>query len=195
MHSVIAGADRHQLPVTVHTASFNNAVDAIEAGAVGLEHGVALEKLSENQIGILAGLAKQKSVFYVPTLSMRLFLHKRKGLVDPQHNLNQLYRQGVKVAVGTDTFGSMKPGATTIRELELMTEAGMRPTDVLQAATRNGAELLGLLTKIGTVEQGKTADLVIVDGDLSTNISDLRKIVKTIQDGKIVYSKNGTGVT
>ena len=71
------------------------------------------------------------------------------------------------------------------REMELMAKAGVPASDLLVAATRTGAEFLGQ-DAIGTVEPGKTADLVIVDGDPLEDITNTRNISAVIQDGRII---------
>jgi imidazolonepropionase-like amidohydrolase len=70
---------------------------------------------------------------------------------------------GVKVAMGTDS--AVTPHGENLAELELMEAGGMSPTEVLVATTRNAAELMGLSHDSGTIEPGKRADLVVVDGD------------------------------
>ena len=70
-----------------------------------------------------------------------------------------------------------------------MVRHGMSPMDAVVAATRNGADLLGLGSRIGTVEPGKIADLVVIDGDPLADISRLGNVACTIQDGRIVMRK------
>ena len=70
---------------------------------------------------------------------------------------------GVKVAMGTDS--GVTPHGQNLRELELMVEGGMTPMQALVATTSSAAELMGLGDELGTLEAGKRADLVVVDGD------------------------------
>jgi imidazolonepropionase-like amidohydrolase len=105
----------------------------------------------------------------------------------PKANLKLLHSQGVKIAVGTDTFGKIEPGVSTVRELELMVESGLPPSDVIQAATQNAAEHLGLAKDLGTVESGKIADLIIVEGDPLKDISSLHKMKIVVQAGRVVH--------
>src|ERR671918_1420118 len=70
---------------------------------------------------------------------------------------------GVKVAMGTDS--GVTPHGRNLAELELMAKGGMAPGQVLAAATSSAAELMGLDGELGTLEPGKRADLVVVDGD------------------------------
>ena len=68
-----------------------------------------------------------------------------------------------------------------------MVEAGLSPSDVLQAATRNAAEHLGLAKDLGTLEPGKLADLIIVDGDPLEDISSLHNVKIVVQSGRVVH--------
>ena len=70
---------------------------------------------------------------------------------------------GVKVAMGTDS--GVTPHGRNLRELPLMADRGMSPADVLVATTRTASELMGLDAELGTLEPGKRADVVVVDGD------------------------------
>jgi imidazolonepropionase-like amidohydrolase len=135
----------------------------------------------------VADLMKTRGTIYVPTLTVWQTFGGATRVANPMANLQFLHRQGVRIAVGTDTFGSIEPGVSTIGELELMVEAGLSPSDVLQAATRNAAEHLGLANDLGTVEPGKLADLIIVDGDPIQDISSLHNVKIVVQSGRIVH--------
>jgi predicted enzyme related to lactoylglutathione lyase len=74
-----------------------------------------------------------------------------------------------------------------IEEMELMQQAGMTPSQVIVAATGNAAQNLGLSKEIGTIEAGKIADLILINGDPTRDISEIRKVVYVFQSGNIVY--------
>ena len=185
MKAIIDEAHRHKLRVTVHTGTQQNAIDAVSAGADGLEHGVFLGQIVGNDLG---NLMQTRGTFYVPTLTVWNTFGGAQRVAKPKANLQPLYRQGVKIAVGTDTFGKIEPGVSTVRELELMVEAGLSAGDVIQAATQNAAEHLGLGKDLGTVEPGKLADLIIVDGDPLKDISSLHKVKIVVQSGRVVHN-------
>jgi imidazolonepropionase-like amidohydrolase len=67
-----------------------------------------------------------------------------------------------------------------------MVACGMRPLDALVAATQNGARALGMIDRIGTIERGKAADLLAVDGDPTREIETLRRVALVVQDGRVV---------
>jgi imidazolonepropionase-like amidohydrolase len=77
-------------------------------------------------------------------------------------------------------------GVGTLKEMEWMVQAGMSPHQVIQAGTRHAAELLGRLDELGTLEPGKLADLIIVDGDPLEDISVIHNIEVVLKGGKIV---------
>lgn len=134
----------------------------------------------------LGALLRQREASYVPTLS--LYARRRpKVLETAMANLKQLADQGVRIVVGTDGIPSAgASGLDTLTELELMVEAGMSPEQVIQAATRNAAQHLGKLDELGTVEAGKLADLIIVNGDPLADIAVLHDIEVVIKGGKVM---------
>jgi len=95
----------------------------------------------------------------------------------------RMYRAGIPLVAGTDDL----PGFTLQRELELYVEAGLTPAQVLQIATWNGARYARVLDDRGVIAQGKRADLILVDGDPTQNISDIRKVVLVIK-GDVAYA-------
>jgi hypothetical protein len=82
-------------------------------------------------------------------------------------------------------YGGVVPGLGDQREVELLVEAGFTPVEAIHIATANGAQWLGELNRIGTIELGKQADLVVIKGDPSRNIDDIEKV-------EVVF-KNGVG--
>jgi len=93
--------------------------------------------------------------------------------------LGRLYAAGVPLVAGTDSIA----GFTLHRELELYVEAGVPPGEAIRIATENGARYAGVLAETGTIEHGKRADLILVDGDPTRNISDIRRISYVLKDG------------
>jgi imidazolonepropionase-like amidohydrolase len=88
----------------------------------------------------------------------------RQALTAWGTGLNRAYRAGVRIALGTDS--AVAPHARAGEELGLMvTKGGMTPRDALIAATKGGADLLNLANETGTLDPGKSADLIAVDGD------------------------------
>lgn len=95
-----------------------------------------------------------------------------------------LHDNGITIVAGTDAL----PGFALHRELELYVKAGIPAPEVLRIATLTAATVARRADRLGSVEAGKLADLVIVDGDPTSNISDIRKVVTVIKDGLIYQS-------
>jgi imidazolonepropionase-like amidohydrolase len=101
-----------------------------------------------------------------------------------QATFDKAYKAGVKIAFGTDA-GVYAHGKNWM-EFIYMTEAGMPPLDAIKAATVNAAELIGISTKVGTIEKDKLADIIAVDGDPATDIHVMGKVKFVMKEG-IVY--------
>ena len=94
-----------------------------------------------------------------------------------------MHKAGVPLVAGTDNWA----GFSLHRELELYVKAGIPAPEVLRIATWNGARYSGSAAEAGSIEVGKRADLVLVDGDPSVNISDIRKLSLVLKAG-VAYS-------
>jgi imidazolonepropionase-like amidohydrolase len=96
-------------------------------------------------------------------------------------------RAGVTIAMGTDAGNAGTPhGATVLRELQLLHEAGMTPMQVLVAATRNAALVIGQGDRLGTLEAGKLADLIVVDGDPLHDLARIADLVLVVKNGRAI---------
>ena len=113
-------------------------------------------------------------------------LAAREALVTPQEQLVwRVVAGGGRVIAGTDS--PINPyGVALLSELEHYVRGGLSPVEAIRAATAVAAEAFGLGRDLGTIEAGKLADLVIVDGDPSTTITDLRRTRQVMKDG-VVY--------
>lgn len=96
--------------------------------------------------------------------------------------VGQLHRAGVPLVAGTDAIA----GFTLQRELELYVQAGITPAEVLRIATWNGARYAGVLADRGSIETGKLADLLLVDGDPTVDISAIRKVALVVTQGRSI---------
>ncbi len=97
--------------------------------------------------------------------------------------VGRMYRAGVPILAGTDGLA----GFTLQRELELYVKAGMTPAQALQIATWTGAKHARVLEDRGSIEVGKRADLILVDGDPTADIADIRKVALVIKNGTAYY--------
>jgi imidazolonepropionase-like amidohydrolase len=96
--------------------------------------------------------------------------------------LRELHKEGLTIVAGTD---QVIPGYSLHRELEIYVQAGFTPMEALQAATIVPARVMGLDKELGTIEAGKRADLVLLEADPLENVSNTRRIAKTIAGGVI----------
>ncbi|RYG04491.1 MAG: amidohydrolase [Chitinophagaceae bacterium] len=100
-------------------------------------------------------------------------------------NLFKVYKAGITVVMGTDS-GAMPiraQGFSEHRELQLLVQAGLTPLQAITTATKNGALMLGIADRTGTIEKGKVADLLILEGNPSVDISNTKKIYKVYKAG------------
>jgi Amidohydrolase family len=97
----------------------------------------------------------------------------------------KFFRAGGLLVAGTDPtgYGGVIAGYGNWRAIELLVEAGLTPVEAIKVATSNGAKLLGVDRETGSVEAGKAADLIVVDGNPSETISDIRKAQTVFKDG------------
>jgi imidazolonepropionase-like amidohydrolase len=190
-------AHRHGVKVTAHSGSPGATLEAIEAGLDCVEHGYFLTEDVLQQM-------RAKGVWYVPTIvvsqpTVMEFFKKigspdwylaRVASVGKSHwsTLQNAIKIGVKIALGTDQFPYEPNDGTTatIREAQYYVEAGMTPLQALRSATIETATMLGVADRVGTVEPGKLADLVVTDGDPSKDIKALRTI-RMVMKGGVVY--------
>jgi imidazolonepropionase-like amidohydrolase len=97
-----------------------------------------------------------------------------------------LHREGVRFLVGTDLVAPLTyPGSSVHEELTWLVKAGLTPMEALVAGTRNGADAVGRLSDLGTIEKGKFADLVLLDADPLADIANTQKIAAVIVNGRL----------
>ncbi|HEX5763950.1 MAG TPA: amidohydrolase family protein, partial [Woeseiaceae bacterium] len=99
-----------------------------------------------------------------------------------QENLLKISEAGGILAAGTD----QTTGPALHRELELLAGAGIAPLEIIRIATLNGAIFLGKERELGSIEEGKIADLVLLGADPSRDINNAREIVQVIKDGQVI---------
>jgi len=180
--------------VAVHAHGADGIKLALRAGADSIEHGTVMDDE-------IIRMMKAKGTYYVPTLStVNGYLERLAkdpnaytGAVKQQiewrigitgQSLRKAYPAGVKIAFGTDA-GVSKHGRNA-DEFELMVRNGMPPVEALKAATVNAADLLGLSGEIGTLEPGKSADIIAVDGDPMADVTVLKKVEFVMARGEVV---------
>ncbi len=175
----------------VHTGCAEETLDAVRVGADSIEHGLLPGGESPLFGDKLIVAMLERHTYFVPTLATAWAYSQ----VYPQlfrvlkETVKRLHEAGVRIAAGTD---SGSPGVVIGRglhkELELLLESGMKPADSIMAATANAGSLCGA-GQIGTVEEGKIADLIVVSGDPSQDISSTGNVRMVVQGGTIVFDR------
>jgi imidazolonepropionase-like amidohydrolase len=175
---------------------------AISAGVDSIEHGVFLEEEDLIQM-------KEKGIYYTPTrgVIIRLFeTSSAKGMARmwaveegkekeyPEQHLKSFKRAlkaNVKIILGSDSYRILQHGENAF-ELECMVKGGMSEMGAIVAATKTSSEAIGLENVIGSIEEGKYADLLVVDPNPLSNISVLRdkaNIKMIMKEGDIVSTQ------
>ncbi|MGH2445379.1 MAG: amidohydrolase family protein [Candidatus Limnocylindria bacterium] len=179
--------------VMAHAQATPGIKNAIRAGIRSIDHGIYLD---DEAISLML----ERGTWLVPTLvaPRGVIDAAEAGAAVPEtsvakaHEVIEIHRAsfakavaaGVKVAMGTDS--GITPHGQNLRELALMVEGGMTPMQALVATTRSAAELMGLDEELGTLEVGKRADLVVVEGD-PLDVATLDQRIRAVyQDGVAV---------
>ena len=110
----------------------------------------------------------------------------RKGYMNVRSFVKQFVEGGGKVVAGSDSGTRVLPGSGLHRELELLVDAGLTTFQAIQAATIHSASLFRLADKLGTIEPGKFADIILVDGNPLESITDIANITTVIKNGRVV---------
>ncbi len=176
--------------VAVHCHGDTAARDAINAGVDSIEHGSFLKKET-------LALMKTKGTYLVPTLLATEYIMGKIGAYPPAIQekakaaaaaRTEMFRNavqlGVKIAFGTDE--GVFPHGENAKEFALMTSLGMTPIDALRSANSVAAELLGVSRFAGTLEKGKSADVIAMPGDPVADITATERVSFVMMEGRIV---------
>ncbi|HSM02716.1 MAG TPA: amidohydrolase family protein, partial [Acidimicrobiia bacterium] len=178
--------------VMAHAQAYDGIKNAVRAGIRSIDHGIylddeAIELMLAHGTFLVPTLVAPTGVVKAAEAGMSIpeaSLQKAKDVIEIHRgSFARAVAAGVKVAMGTDS--GVTPHGDNLDELELMEQGGMAPEDVLLATTRNGAELMGLLDDRGTIEPGKRADLVVLDGN-PLEMKGLRSRIQAVfKDGRL----------
>jgi imidazolonepropionase-like amidohydrolase len=193
LDALVDEAHALRLKTAAHAHGAEGAKRAIRAGIDSIEHGSFLDDEALDMM-------KQKGTYYVPTLMAAQGLSEQiqKGVPIPpaikvkaddaiahvHQTFQKAIAKGVKIGLGTDA--AVYPHGRNAEEFHQMVDLGMKPIDALKAGTSSDADLLGLSSKIGTLETGKLADVVAVPGDPLENIRQTEHVFFVMKEG-VVY--------
>ena len=196
LSALVDEAHRNNLKVLTHTVTVDRGIVAGRAKVDVIAHSLQDREIDQAAVEAI----KAGGTAYAPTLAV-YDPTKGGGASDPEarrrseqkfgyalHNVKVLHDAGVTIALGTDAGMTGTPhGTSTLREMELLVKAGLTPSEALIVGTANSAKVLGELDDRGTIEKGKRADLVLIDGQPWSNISDVRKTDRVFVDGVQVH--------
>ena len=200
LKALTEAAHKHNLKVLTHTVTVERGKVAAASGVDVIAHSLQDEPLDAEAVAAI----KASGLFYAPTLAV--YEPVKPGArppADPDSprnvqarrkfgyalaNAKVLFDAGVPVALGTDAGMPGTPhGPSTLRELELLVQAGLTPAQALVAGTATSARAMNLLADRGTLEVGKRADFVLVSGKPWETISDVRRTERVFLDGQAVF--------
>ncbi|MBI5914428.1 MAG: amidohydrolase family protein [Bacteroidetes bacterium] len=190
--AVVAAAKDYGMTVAAHCHGEEGMFRAVKMGVTSIEHGTFMTDE-------IMDLMKKNGTYYVPTISAGRFVaekSKQEGyfpavvamkaaMIGPQiqATFTKAYKAGVKIAFGTDA-GVSQHGENAW-EFVFMTEGGMSPMEAIQSSTVTSAALIGKSTDLGTIEKGKLADIVAVDGNPLEDIKAMLKVKFVMKEGKV----------
>ena len=195
LRAMITTAHDYGMTVAAHAHGLEGMTRAVKAGVDSIEHGTFMNRE-------LMELMKKAGTHYVPTISAGKWVYEQaqkpgvypdvvrdKALaIGPQiqKTFAEAHRAGVRVMFGTDA--GVFPHGQNAREFQYMVEAGMPAMEAIQAATIVPARFLKIDDRLGSVETGKTADLIAVPGDPLADITLLQRVSFVMKDG-VIYSE------
>jgi imidazolonepropionase-like amidohydrolase len=201
LHAVVEAAHGRGVRVRAHVATKQAILDCVAAGVDVIDHADGLDEECIDQL-VPAGTIVLPSL-YLPLKVLELMgdapgqnamgftTETGKDFADMCAILPKAVEAGVKLCVGDDFGASFTPHGAYIAELSVYVEhAGIPALEVLSWATRNGADLMGMSDDIGSVSEGRLADLVVVDGDPSSDIGVLADGIHAVmKDGAFALDR------
>ena len=195
LRAVITTAHDYGMTVAAHAHGLEGMTRAVKAGVDSIEHGTFMDR-------DLMALMKKSGTHYVPTISAGRWVYQQAQkpgsypdvvrdkalMIGPQiqQTFSDAYRAGVRVMFGTDA--GVFPHGLNAREFQYMVEGGMPAMEAIQSATIVAARFLKIDDRLGSVQNGKTADLIAVPGDPLTDITALQRVSFVMKDG-VIYAE------
>ncbi len=197
MKAIVTDAHRLGRKVAAHAHGAEGIRWASMAGVDSIEHGSYIDDAAIAEM-------KKNGTYLVPTLYLGdWFLENAERIGTPpdliakgrevmpaaRKNVARAFAAGVKVGFGTDA--AVYPHGMNAHEFAVMVKLGLSPLQAIQSATINDADLLGWSDKIGTIEPGKWADIIAVDGDPLADVTALERVKFVMKGGEVVKNQYG----
>lgn len=192
IRAIVAEAHRLGRKVAAHAHGAAGIKQAVMAGVDSIEHASFIDEDAMR-------LMKEKGTYLVPTIYLgdwfmanyqRIgvpeFMVEKARVVMPaaRQNIARAFKAGVKIAFGTDA--AVYPHGLNAREFAVMVKLGLTPMQSIQAATVNAADLLGWSDRVGSIEPGRFADIIAVNGDPTADVSLLERVAFVMKGGQVV---------
>jgi imidazolonepropionase-like amidohydrolase len=196
LKGIVDMAHAMHLKTAAHAHGARGILAATNAGIDSIEHGTFLDEAGARAMkahgtyysATLMAFSGVSSLLGTGKLTPAMEAKTRQTLGVWGKGLNLAYRTGVKIALGTDS--AVAPHAQAGKELELMvTKGGMSPRDALIAATKGGPDLMNLSNETGTLDPGKSADLIAVDGDPLVDPTAAQRVGYVMVEGRPIPMK------
>jgi imidazolonepropionase-like amidohydrolase len=192
LEAVVQTAKDYGMPVAAHSHGTEGMKRAVLAGVTSIEHGTFMDDE-------VISLMKERGTYYVPTISAGRFVAEKAeeegyfpAVVRPkaasvgpqiQETFAKAYANGVTIAFGTDS--GVSPHGKNALEFVYMVESGMPEMEAIQSSTVTASRLIGMENELGSISQGKFADIVAVNGNPLEDISLLSEVSFVMKDGKV----------
>jgi imidazolonepropionase-like amidohydrolase len=189
---VVQEAHRARRKVAAHATTPEGIRNAVRAGVDSIEHGHGADRAALEQM-------KARGVYLVPTLSVidasvakepeQWTSQKSRSFLESIRQAMAIAKElGVRIADGSDPAAVDRHGRNG-EELEAMTRRGLTPLEAIRAATTSAADLMGWADDVGSVDAGKFADLIAVQGDPTADITVLQRVKFVMKGGRVVKNE------
>lgn len=190
LQAICSAAHRRGARVSAHVTASRHLRRLVDAGIDDAGH-IPFDEIPQELIEDMV----EKGVSIVPTLTVARYFQDRFGaplLEQGMANVRRFVEAGGKVALGDDFMEEDQPWyriGLPYMEIELLQRAGLSPMQILVAATKHGAEVCGIADEAGTIEVGKKADLLVVEGNPLQTLEALKHVLYVVKDGHLVVHR------